>query len=90
MKTYALDASKFTDVPAFYDEVSRVFGFFDEFGHNLDALADCLDDASGLSEIRKPCSVVWKSSESDALDAGFRDSVFEIFREVDALDFRVE
>ena len=46
MKIYVLDAAKFADVPAFYDEVSRTFGFFDEFGRNLDALADCLDDAS--------------------------------------------
>ena len=90
MKTYVLDAAKFADVPAFYDEVSRIFGFFDEFGRNLDALADCLDDASGLSQIRKPCSVVWKTSPSEALDPEFRDTVFEIFREVDGIDFRVE
>ncbi|MFB0965252.1 MAG: barstar family protein [Patescibacteria group bacterium] len=90
MKTYVLDSAKFTGIPEFYDEVSRTFGFFDEFGRNLDALADCLDDASGLSEIRTPCSVVWKSSPNDALDPGFREGVFEIFREVDGIDFRVE
>ena len=44
MKTYVLDASKFSDVAAFYDEVSRTFGFSGEFGRNLDALWDCLVD----------------------------------------------
>ncbi|MDQ1343895.1 MAG: Barstar protein [Patescibacteria group bacterium] len=75
MKTYVLDAARFSDADAFYDEASSAFGFPDYFGRNLDALADC------LSDVATPCRIVWLHTDADKLDADFRESVFAVFRE---------
>lgn len=101
MKTYVLDASEFTSESAFYDEVSRTFGFFDGFGRNLDALWDSMADRSdesrghvGISSYETPCAIVWKDSPSSGLSEDFRNNVVTIFgdvsQEVDGIDFRIE
>lgn len=90
MRDYVLDESRFDSVSRFFDAVASEFGFFPDFGRNLDALADCLDDESGLAAIEKPCRVIWKTAADPVLPADFREAVFEIFSSVDGIDFSLE
>ena len=41
---YRVDLSKVTDKEGFLDAVGQTLGFPDWYGHNWDALADCLTD----------------------------------------------
>jgi RNAse (barnase) inhibitor barstar len=76
MKTFLLDASRFSTRDGFYDEVSAVFGFPDYFGRNLDALADCLGD------IEKPFRIVYEGAAKSETELGdFFFGVVEIFAE---------
>ena len=76
MKTFIIDSQKFSSRETFYDEASRVFGFPEYFGRNLDALYDSLGD------IGEPFSIIWKDSHKAEKELGdfFFDSS-EIFME---------
>ena len=53
---YYLDGTEIRDKAEFYDAVAAALGFPDWFGHNLDALADCLRDLSWLPGRASTCS----------------------------------
>ena len=44
MKITVLDGDKMTDIRSAHDYIAESLGFPDYYGHNLDALADCLGD----------------------------------------------
>ena len=44
MNIYLLDGKDMTDRESAYCAIERAMGFPEWFGHNLDALADCLSD----------------------------------------------
>ena len=46
---YRVDLSKVTDKEGFLDAVGQTLGFPDWYGHNWDALADCLTDLSWMA-----------------------------------------
>jgi RNAse (barnase) inhibitor barstar len=46
---HRVDLSRVTDKEAFLDAVGKALGFPDWYGHNWDALADCLTDLSWMA-----------------------------------------
>jgi hypothetical protein len=50
---FFLDGSKITDKESFFKAIALAMDFPDYFGHNWDALRECLDDLSWVKEERK-------------------------------------
>ncbi len=69
---YYLDGTEIRDKAEFYDAVAATLGFPDWFGHNLDALADCLRDLSWLGPGEHV--LVWSEPDvfEDADPEGYR------------------
>ncbi|GGS41622.1 MULTISPECIES: barstar family protein [Actinokineospora] len=72
MTDHVLDGADVRTKLDFYDAVAEVLRFPDWFGHNLDALYDCLTDLSWLPE--GDHVLVWTHPEvlAEADPAGYR------------------
>ncbi len=76
-----LDGGKTRTLDKFYKKIAKKLYFPDYFGHNLDALADCLCDLSWIGQpsvklfIKNPEEFLSEESEE------MRQSVMEIFED---------
>jgi hypothetical protein len=72
MKEHILDGAGVRTKPDFYEAVAEVLSFPEWFGHNLDALYDCLTDLSWLPPGEHV--LVWTRPDvlADADPAGYR------------------
>ncbi|MFC5287512.1 barstar family protein [Actinokineospora guangxiensis] len=72
MIDHAMDGTRVRTKPDFYEAVAEVMSFPDWFGHNLDALYDCLTDLSWLPPGKHV--LVWFRPDvlADADPAGYR------------------
>ncbi len=78
MVTYVLDESKIVDKATLLVELARVFGFPDYFGHNWDALNDCLGDIASNYPIGS-IQIVWdtRGSKIDTATVATMQSICE-------------
>lgn len=81
MRRFILEGSPIHCEADFHDRIQELLGFFPEYGRNLDALADVLNDGSGLMRERPPFEVVWKDSRiaRESLRSDF-DRIAEVFK----------
>jgi RNAse (barnase) inhibitor barstar len=78
-RTWVLDSARVRDKADFLRECAAVFGFPSWFGHNWDALADCLRD---LHPLPAGGVIVWANVESFAASSpASLDTAIEIFTE---------
>jgi RNAse (barnase) inhibitor barstar len=84
---YYLDGTEIHDKAEFYDAVAATLNFPDWFGHNLDALADCLRDLSWLGPGEHV--LVWSDTDvfEDADPDGYQ-AVTDVLTDVARRGFR--
>ncbi|MEZ5740752.1 MAG: barstar family protein [Burkholderiaceae bacterium] len=81
------DCSRSTDKESVLAAIADGFGLPDYFGHNLDALFDCITDLKALQRADKPGFVVVLEGLPDTADFGKtdRNALLDVFR--DAADY---
>jgi RNAse (barnase) inhibitor barstar len=77
-KPFTLDATNFSTLNEFYDEVGKVFCPNFNWGRNLDAFNDILRGGFEVYEYEEPIELVWKNSEKSRNDLGYNETVKQL------------
>ena len=78
---FFLDGSKIADKESFFKAIALAMDFPDYFGHNWDALRECLNDLSWIKEERKV--LIWV----DPRLSEFRNPPWNKFRDSNETDY---
>ncbi len=79
--TVELDGSKLPSMRSFYSEMEEKLKFPDHFGHNLDALLDCLCDLAHLEKSEVVLHILHPEKFLGKAKKGSREVVLEILKE---------
>jgi len=77
-KQFTIDATNFSTLNEFYDEVGKVLCPNFEWGRNLDAFDDILQGGFEVYEYEEPVELVWKNSEKSRDDLGYDETVKQL------------
>lgn len=80
-KVYVLDSDRIVDSPSLFQEFATVFQFPEYFGHNWDALKDCLTELDG-HEVDRYIITIDKLDRFIANDSSQWTSFLEVCKSV--------
>lgn len=79
--TLVLDGEKISTMRSFYTEIDKKLRLPEHFGHNLDALLDCLCDLAHLEKKQITIQILAPKKFLNKVKSGTRAAVWEIFEE---------